>query len=372
MGDHACRLLNRLVRVDYQCMNPPTEQLIRDYLNRLSVASRSKLGFSERQALLDRTRARIELDCGGVRHASAVQVRKILADLGDPIAVVELEHARLSANKEAAAPEPVPPTQAAPQGALIPSGSGGGSNGAAQQSAPPAVRLFLDAPVEGQPESDDVGSSNGTNDVNSAYGVNGTSGVNGEHKAATAAAQPLVPKPATSPESSKADSQKRGDGDGDGNTAAPPVAGHKAVRDRLAAVAANAKVPGLVAGSVALGRRNRLEVLALLVLGVGGAVYPIFWLLGAGMVISSKKWDLSDKIAGIFGSILLVIIGTVLVLVFGGQQHSLGSYAYEAWLAAGRLSRGVAVAGAGYLLWRLHRGRRQPKLPPWNLPHRVG
>ena len=46
-------------------MNPPTEQLIRDYLNRLSVAARGKLGFSERQSLLDRTRARIEAECDG-------------------------------------------------------------------------------------------------------------------------------------------------------------------------------------------------------------------------------------------------------------------------------------------------------------------
>ena len=78
-------------------MNPPTEQLIRDYLNRLSVAARGKLGFSERQSLLDRTRARIEAECDGSNGASAIQVRRALAGLGDPIAIVEREHARICA-----------------------------------------------------------------------------------------------------------------------------------------------------------------------------------------------------------------------------------------------------------------------------------
>src|SRR5260370_5130498 len=74
-----------------KCMNPPTEQLIRDYLNRLAVAARGQLGFAQRQSLLDRTRARIDAECAGACGASAVQVRKALAGLGDPIALVELE-----------------------------------------------------------------------------------------------------------------------------------------------------------------------------------------------------------------------------------------------------------------------------------------
>src|SRR6185437_1382993 len=89
-------------------MNPPTEQLIRDYLNRLAVAARGKLGFSERQSLLDRTRARIEAECDGSNGASAIQVRRALAGLGDPIAIVEREHARIcagNAGREASQPE---------------------------------------------------------------------------------------------------------------------------------------------------------------------------------------------------------------------------------------------------------------------------
>ena len=83
-------------------MNPPTEQLVRDYLNRLSLAARSRLGLSDRQALLDQTRARIEAEVGGLNHATPAQVRQTLAALGDPIALVENERTRIAARAEAA------------------------------------------------------------------------------------------------------------------------------------------------------------------------------------------------------------------------------------------------------------------------------
>src|ERR1700722_4376932 len=76
-------------------MNSRTEQLMRDYLNRLSMASNGKLSPADRQALLDRTRARIEADCGGTSHASGPDGRKALAGRGEPIALVELELARM-------------------------------------------------------------------------------------------------------------------------------------------------------------------------------------------------------------------------------------------------------------------------------------
>ncbi|HLY35475.1 MAG TPA: hypothetical protein VKU35_02050, partial [Candidatus Limnocylindria bacterium] len=78
-------------------MNPPSEQLVRDYLNRLSVAARGRLGYKDRQGLLERTRARIEVESGGLRDASAEQVRRALAALGEPIALVEKERGRIAA-----------------------------------------------------------------------------------------------------------------------------------------------------------------------------------------------------------------------------------------------------------------------------------
>src|SRR5262245_38857347 len=80
-------------------MNRPAEQLIRDYLNRLSLAAKAGLAPADRQALLDHTRARIDAECGGIANPTAAQVRRTLAGLGDPIALAERERSRVAARK---------------------------------------------------------------------------------------------------------------------------------------------------------------------------------------------------------------------------------------------------------------------------------
>jgi hypothetical protein len=80
-------------------MEPTAEQLIRDYLNRLSVAARTRLRSDDRRAFLARTREFLERrsaepgadDDGGVLDA--------LATLGEPVAAVENEYARLVAER---------------------------------------------------------------------------------------------------------------------------------------------------------------------------------------------------------------------------------------------------------------------------------
>ncbi len=131
-------------------------------------------------------------------------------------------------------------------------------------------------------------------------------------------------------------------------------------------------IAGLPVALIGIARRNKIEALAVCLLGIGGAIYPPIWLLGALLAMPSKKWDMRDKFLGLTVPVIVVIVGTVLVIVFGGQHTSISSYAFEAWLGAERLARVAAAAGAGYLLWGLRRGRRKPKQPPWNLPHRIG
>jgi hypothetical protein len=77
-------------------MRPPAEQLIRDYLNRLSVAARTRLQSDDRRAFLARTREHIEQQSGGRDTADPAVVLRILNDLGEPEAAVEREHARLA------------------------------------------------------------------------------------------------------------------------------------------------------------------------------------------------------------------------------------------------------------------------------------
>jgi hypothetical protein len=143
---------------------------------------------------------------------------------------------------------------------------------------------------------------------------------------------------------------------------------------RLAsATKASAGVAGrAVTTAIEIARGNPLELMAVLVLGIGGAVYPPIWLVGVLLVLVSKKWSINDKLLGVVLPIVVVIIGTVLTLVFGGQHATISGYAFEAWLGAERLSRVAMFLGAAYLFWALRRGRRQPKLPPWNVPHRMG
>ncbi|MFZ0048294.1 MAG: hypothetical protein WAL16_20800 [Streptosporangiaceae bacterium] len=78
-------------------MSPPTEQLIRDYLNRLSVAARGQLGPDDRRALVSRTRDFIERKTALGGPPTAVEVARLLSGLGDPAGLVRQERQRLAA-----------------------------------------------------------------------------------------------------------------------------------------------------------------------------------------------------------------------------------------------------------------------------------
>jgi hypothetical protein len=80
-------------------MRPPAEQLIRDYLNRLSVAARTRLRSEDRRAFLARTRDFIERQSGARGTDDPAAVMRILSGIGEPEAVVEAEYARLEARR---------------------------------------------------------------------------------------------------------------------------------------------------------------------------------------------------------------------------------------------------------------------------------
>jgi hypothetical protein len=120
--------------------------------------------------------------------------------------------------------------------------------------------------------------------------------------------------------------------------------------------------------------RDRLEAIAVLLLGLGGAIYQPIWLIGAVMAMSSRKWDLRDKWLGLALPVLAVLIGTAIEITFGARLSGYGSYLVEAWVAAGRLSRFAAVLSALFLLWRVHRYQGNPtrRLPPWSPDRKPG
>jgi hypothetical protein len=121
-----------------------------------------------------------------------------------------------------------------------------------------------------------------------------------------------------------------------------------------------------------MSRRHKAETLAVILLGLGGAIYPPVWILGALVALPCRLWDMRDKWVALGAPVLLLVVGTVAIVVLGGAHVSLGAYAVEAWRGADLLSRVLALASGGYLLVRLLRGRREPKQPPWNVPHRLG
>jgi hypothetical protein len=391
-------------------MNPPGEQLVRDYLNRLALAARGRLGHRDRQGLLERTRAHIEVECGGLRDASAEQVRRALAAMGEPIALVEQERARIAADKPSAD-----------------AGLGGLFTG--RKSS--LVRQLWPA-REAAATADAGRHANGrvaVGDAQAAFGLQvpgqrpAMDGTSAEPVAPAGGAEPdgstgrrrmwpRSPLPRRPPAKRTGPGTKRpalqpgrsakpgpGQGASSGSEADPARAGENGDRpdepasgielDFSPADHVEEFEPGMLARLAGLlgvlgravvawlGRlgtelvavmvRDRLEAIAVALLGLGGAIYPPIWLVGVVIAVWSRKWDHRDKWLGLALPVFVVLFAAMLVVVLGGQRQTIGQYTTEFWLAAGRLSRVVAVLSAGYLLSRAvkYQGTRVKRQPPW-------
>jgi hypothetical protein len=87
-------------------VSPPTEQLVHDYLSRLSSAARGRLAPADRRALVMRTRYFIEQTAGQSGALLPVEVARLLSGLGDPASIVAQEQERLAALRGEPAPSP--------------------------------------------------------------------------------------------------------------------------------------------------------------------------------------------------------------------------------------------------------------------------
>jgi hypothetical protein len=121
------------------------------------------------------------------------------------------------------------------------------------------------------------------------------------------------------------------------------------------------------AGQVVVGfvRRHPLEAVAVVLLGLGGLIYPPVWLMGALVAMLSKVWDIRDKWIGMGLPVFLVVVGIVVEVMLDGNHRDWTTYVRDAWVFAGHLSRILALLGAVYLAWRAERGPRNPTVPPW-------
>jgi hypothetical protein len=105
-----------------------------------------------------------------------------------------------------------------------------------------------------------------------------------------------------------------------------------------------------------------------ILLGLGGLIFPPVWLLGALAALPSRLWDIRDKLTGLATPAVVTIVGGAGLAM--GSHTSGTAYFHEALTIGGYLIRAGAVLGAGYLAWRVQRGQRQPAEPPWRRQYR--
>ena len=114
----------------------------------------------------------------------------------------------------------------------------------------------------------------------------------------------------------------------------------------------------------ALARKNKLEAVTIIVLGVGGLLYPFpLWLIGGIVALRSREWDKRDKWLALAGPPGFAVICLILLGISGGGSffHAFAQATHQFSL----LLRVGSVLCAGYLVWRLRRGPRRGKTPPW-------
>jgi hypothetical protein len=354
-------------------MSPPVEHLIQDYLSRLSAAARGRMSAEDRQALVAGAREFIENNASTSGAATPMEVATLLSGLGDPAALVAREVSMRAAGRDEAAEAPA--VVEGRRRGLLRRRSAQASWHWPQLPGDPDVQVRLLNGVRDQAEAR-AGQQPGP----AAAGANGT----GPRQLSAPAGQPReppiwVPRQPSSPEANVPVAGEPGQaGQGsrpswpstvamrpDGLPKPEPGLFELPPSNSVSRRIANTSAP-LIASVVRVARGNPAETLAMVLLGLGGAVYPPVWLLGVIVALTSRVWDYRDKWIGLACPVLLLIVGTVAGISLGASQPSMGRYVHEGWVYADVLSRVAAVLGTAYLAWRLRRGRRPPPIPPWN------
>jgi hypothetical protein len=375
-------------------MSSPTEQLIRDYLNRLSGAARGQLDAGDRRALVDRTRELIARKAELDSRPTALEVGRVLSRLGDPARLVSQERERL-ATLRGEPPEPVsrghlarvlrgepgkvlgvswhwPVQPGSRTGSRFWLFDGGGPVAGREATAGTAAGREASRPVAAEAPGQLVLGPAPPADPAPARPVWPTL------TAGTAEADATEPDPAdretaahqmVDGEVVDRDDAERGAGE-----PAPDArpAGLAGMNWQLVTLAPRrpSRSRQLLANVVGWSRDHKLETVAIMLLGLGGAIFPLIWLLGAAVTLASRLWDHRDKWVGLGLPVLVTVVGTAVGISVGGRV-SFGHSIHEAWVFAVGFSRATAVLSACYLGWRASRGPRRSVIPPWDRPHQV-
>jgi hypothetical protein len=154
--------------------------------------------------------------------------------------------------------------------------------------------------------------------------------------------------------------------------AEPPMPGEGGVRAGYPPGSAPGMTRARLRSVLALVRRHPLETVAVLLLGVGGLVYPFpLWLIAVAAVIASRGWDARDKWAAVAIPVAFTLIAAIAIAGLFARSGSLAGYLSTVRIDGWDLIRAGSVVAAAYLVWRLRRGRRPPRDPPWRRPPRA-
>jgi len=334
------------------------DQLVQDYMTRLVAAARH-LPKGARMPFVGRTKAQIERQVAAAGTDDPGKVAEILAALGEPEDLVREErlridskwltkrgrdadsvsaaagtpgkprvyqprvHRRLNSRWRPAAPPPRKPADSA----VAPDGTVPGTPNGAVPPRPAATSPEFTGPVPTAPPLADAHAPAGP---------------------AAAGPEPAGPTPTSPPP---------WPGDLDAMMTPGPVPGEEGA-------APGSRTP--LDGIWELARGHLLESVAVVLIGLGGAILPFpFWLAGAVVAIFSRLWDGRDKVAAFGGPVLVVLVGSVLsAFLIGGKSNVVVIYTHALHVETGLWIRLGCALTAVYLAWRVSQGKRV-KLPPW-------
>jgi hypothetical protein len=306
------------------------DKLVEDYLTRVAVAARI-LPKGARMTFVSRTKAQVERQVAGMEMADPGQVAEALAALGEPEELVRAERMRIDSK-------------------WLKSRKGDGHALASAGTAPSSPRVYRSLRSRWNPAAPDArpfprlpvrpgSASNGT----PKPAANGTPkpAANGTPKPAV---DPAAPAPWPGDLAAMMPPGPPGDDD---------VTGH-------------VQKPTPLDGAWQLARGHLVESVAVVLIGLGGAILPWpFWPAGVRVALFSRLWDGRDKVAAIGGPVLVVLLGSVVSALFiGGKDNVVAIYMHALHVDTSLWIRLGCVLTAVYLGWRVSKGRRV-KIPPW-------
>jgi hypothetical protein len=359
--------------------NLSSDRLVQDYLARVAAAARH-LPKGARMAFVGRTKAQIERQVTAAGTDDPGKVVEILAALGEPEELVREERLRIDSKwlkkrgrdeeSESAAPATTtgrprvyqprvhrrlnsrwrpatpPPRKPGAQSADGPDGTQTGTvNGAIPPgSAATAPGFTGPAPIEPAATGPEI--------IEPTFTEPAPTGP------PPAAPPPAAPPPASpTPAATTPASPPPWPGDLDAMMPPGPAPGEDGT-------APGPQTP--LDGIWELSRRHLLESVAVVLIGLGGAILPFpFWLAGAVVALFSRLWGGREKVAAFGGPVLVVLVGSVLsAILIGGKSNVVVIYTHALHVQTGLWIRLGCVLTAVYLGWRVSQGKRI-KVPPW-------